>query len=648
MEEENGLIPYIFELSSWKDDYQTVESWLAEQLRKEGIRNKKIVQKWIAEGRLIPLLDGLDELGLKRQIKCMALLNEFASAYPQLVVCCRAEEYAEAHVALDALNGAVSIKPLSEQQIETYFSDLGRSDIWNALQTEPNLRRLLEAQDSDNTALLKIPLFLQILTVAYQENICIRNKSDLFDAYISFQLNPNNRATARRQLNQEWAYQDIDDEPTADTARHYLSWLATYLKRNYTTEFLIEHIQPDCLLSFKQRLQYNGILIAILCFPLIITQTLSGNRSLFLAILWWIKIALVALFFGLVCDYLRLILKSKADNNIAPRRPLRRITRGLRTGAFPGIFLGFFLWLALAFFNYLVPGITLGFKDYLSSFILFILLGLIGGISIGLILSTCIEIIYSYYRQIVNYLTGKNYYGRFFEAVDFTLLYKLRREIPRRFLKGISRSFLFSSLAGIGLVFFVFVIVPNINPEVLGHGNNVLDNPEFNPNAIEMGTLIFITGLLFGIIFSIIAGLISTLGIVFKDFESRDTPNKGIFSSARSYAFFSFIIYFGLTVPAYLQGEIADGSEQIPLNELLLYLFFAIQWAMLLGLPMGGSAVLQHIAVRSVLYNSGHIPQNYAQFLKYSTERRLVQQIGGRFRFIHRELLEHFSTFENA
>ena len=36
------------------------------------------------------------------------------------------------------------------------------------------------------------------------------------------------------------------------------------------------------------------------------------------------------------------------------------------------------------------------------------------------------------------------------------------------------------------------------------------------------------------------------------------------------------------------------------------------------------------------------IPWNYAQFLDYCVERRLVQRVGGRYRFLHRELLEHF------
>jgi hypothetical protein len=37
----------------------------------------------------------------------------------------------------------------------------------------------------------------------------------------------------------------------------------------------------------------------------------------------------------------------------------------------------------------------------------------------------------------------------------------------------------------------------------------------------------------------------------------------------------------------------------------------------------------------------------YVRFLIYCHDRRLLQQIGGRDRFIHRELLDHFAGMEN-
>lgn len=52
--------------------------------------------------------------------------------------------------------------------------------------------------------------------------------------------------------------------------------------------------------------------------------------------------------------------------------------------------------------------------------------------------------------------------------------------------------------------------------------------------------------------------------------------------------------------------------------------------------------VIKHLILGCVLSCSGYIPWNYGQFLNYCVERRLLQRIGGRYRFLHRELLEHF------
>ncbi len=52
----------------------------------------------------------------------------------------------------------------------------------------------------------------------------------------------------------------------------------------------------------------------------------------------------------------------------------------------------------------------------------------------------------------------------------------------------------------------------------------------------------------------------------------------------------------------------------------------------------------QHFALRVILYCNGYIPRNYARFLDYCTDRLFLQRVGGRYRFIHRLLQEHFAT----
>jgi hypothetical protein len=60
----------------------------------------------------------------------------------------------------------------------------------------------------------------------------------------------------------------------------------------------------------------------------------------------------------------------------------------------------------------------------------------------------------------------------------------------------------------------------------------------------------------------------------------------------------------------------------------------------------GGLPVIQHISLRIILTTYDKIPWNLARFLTYCHERLLLQQVGGRYRFIHRELLDHFANMK--
>jgi hypothetical protein len=62
----------------------------------------------------------------------------------------------------------------------------------------------------------------------------------------------------------------------------------------------------------------------------------------------------------------------------------------------------------------------------------------------------------------------------------------------------------------------------------------------------------------------------------------------------------------------------------------------------------GGCAVLSHIALRFVLWRSNTMPWNYVRFLDYCAARILLRKIGGGYAFMHRTLLEHFATLDDA
>ena len=75
-------------------------------------------------------------------------------------------------------------------------------------------------------------------------------------------------------------------------------------------------------------------------------------------------------------------------------------------------------------------------------------------------------------------------------------------------------------------------------------------------------------------------------------------------------------------------------------------LIFGLSGGLIFGLIFGGNSCIQHFALRLILYFNRYIPWNYAHFLDYSTERLFLQRVGGRYRFVHKLLQDHFAKME--
>ncbi|MDZ8188420.1 MAG: NACHT domain-containing protein [Nostoc sp. ChiSLP02] len=134
-------IPVLFNLSNWKNDRQLIHDWLVAELKsKYGVR-KDISSKWLDNAKLLPMLDGLDELESARQEPCVRKMNEFLQSdyRPKyLLVCSRWEEYANYSERLQ-LNGAIFLRLLSYHQIKNYLANLNRTQLWQFLQTDTTL-----------------------------------------------------------------------------------------------------------------------------------------------------------------------------------------------------------------------------------------------------------------------------------------------------------------------------------------------------------------------------------------------------------------------------------------------------------------------------------------------------------------------------
>ena len=83
------------------------------------------------------------------------------------------------------------------------------------------------------------------------------------------------------------------------------------------------------------------------------------------------------------------------------------------------------------------------------------------------------------------------------------------------------------------------------------------------------------------------------------------------------------------------------------LDKLAARLFFGLLFGLLFGLSLGmingGEVCIKHLTLRILLCFNKSIPWDYARFLDYCTERLFLQRVGGRYRFIHKLLQDHFA-----
>ncbi len=590
-------VPVVFNLSSWKSGLSVLD-WMARELAAQYSIPRAAGRAWLAQYRLLPMLDGLDETPPELRAACCQAINDYVTTtgLSGLVVCSRSAEYAAAGVKL-MLNLAANLRPLAWPQVNAYLSTQGEP--FSALRTAIG-------QDPVLMELACSPLNLSIMRLAYAgaspsdlaPGTPLTNeawRTRLFSAYIE------------RVLNRKQPGETVFP---AHQVVYWLSGLARKMKQHGQSIFLIEQLQPSWLETRGQRWLY------IMLSRVLASMAFFGFTFM------------LGLFYGPIIGVIDgLVFERRSASG--ERRPPTLGSRLLYIGMILLVFLTLYLLT-----NAVIAGgfylLSLGPHSTPAEFQNFqenIIYRAVTGIPISLLPALIIGIYGSDHSLSADVRTVENLKWSWQKALKGSLLVGLFFSVAGTLVVDILAivgqmdliSFVIVSAASILLYFFYFGIFVFPFAGLTSHvaSGKILPNQGIKMsirNAFRTGIwLSLAVSLAIGLVMVVVISLVVVVEVVIGALPG--TANVIVI------AVFTCIFMFILTV---------------------VFSLFAF------GPPTacwyGGFDAIYHYVLRFRLQRSGVIPPQFERFLDYAVERILLRRVGGGFIFVHRLLLEHFAA----
>ncbi|MFK7947094.1 MAG: NACHT domain-containing protein [Saprospiraceae bacterium] len=235
-------ITVVFNLAPWTFDNQHFHEWLQSALVSGYGFSKALAKEAIEKNRILPLLDGLDEVGAKEETDdkkdelrshCLDAIDRYLalSDVPYMAICSRINEF---KTATDApIKAEILINPLTPKQIRQTFI--------NALKDKQNLTNNDENAVNNLLQLLKIhPTLEKILCTPFYYNIAL----DVFGEYKTkkYKYLPNKQDDLEQYLVEAFLDKKLINTKNkhgyeAKKIRHYLGFVASVLEMKNLKNF---------------------------------------------------------------------------------------------------------------------------------------------------------------------------------------------------------------------------------------------------------------------------------------------------------------------------------------------------------------------------------------------------------------------------
>ncbi|RNL83469.1 hypothetical protein [Halostreptopolyspora alba] len=171
-ERDPGIpVPVLLTLNGWDSGRRDVRSWIRDRLREDypvlrGERHHDLARSLIEDGRILPVLDGLDELEAGERARVSQALIQLARS-DALILTCRPEEFeAEEPALYSTVDAVLESVPIPAEGAHSYITGklatTSERERW-----EPVLAHLWENPAGPLARALATPLALWMLHVTY-------------------------------------------------------------------------------------------------------------------------------------------------------------------------------------------------------------------------------------------------------------------------------------------------------------------------------------------------------------------------------------------------------------------------------------------------------------------------------------------------
>ncbi len=302
-ERTDKKLPIVFNLASWKSENNRFHEWLQDALVSGYGFSKKLAQEAILTNQILPLLDGLDEVGKdlenedeQQNIRnlCLEAIDDYLGLLEveYVVICSRRKEYSEIEVNAP-VKAEVLVNPLTPEQIKATLKD--------------SLTKKLSTRDENaaNTLLSLLkqnPVLEEVLCTPFYYNIAL----EVFDSRSYNQNLPATKARLEGYLVEQFIAEKLRDTSNRkgflkEKTLGYLGWIGGMMNGEGKVVFELVSFQYFHLEKpWKIVITHNLVVGLILSFIGGLVIVLDSLKNLIIGFTFVFIFSLVALILCLV------------------------------------------------------------------------------------------------------------------------------------------------------------------------------------------------------------------------------------------------------------------------------------------------------------------------------------------------------------